>query len=97
MGIKITRTHELGTIHISQPSFIDTITKQFEISPGWGIHAPMDSNIKLQALNQEEITPDLLYVTLIGSLNYCAVSTCPDIAYTTNKFAQYTSKPNISH
>ena len=74
LGIKISRNHELGTIHISQPSFIDTIAKWFKISLGHGIHA-----------------------ALIGSVNYCVVSTCPDITYTTNKCTQYASKPNVWH
>ena len=51
--IKISRNCELGSIHISQPSFIDTITKKFEITPGHSIHVPMDLNIELQALSQE--------------------------------------------
>ena len=71
LGIRIARNHELGTTHISQPLFIDTIAKRFKISPGRSIHALMDSNIELQASNQEEITPDLLYAALIGSINYC--------------------------
>ena len=57
----------------------------------------MDPNIKLQASVQEEITPDLLYVALIRNINYCAVSTHPDITYTTNKCVQCASKPNVSH
>ena len=97
LGIKIARNCDLVIIHISQPSFIDMIAKWFEISPGCNLHAPMDLNIKLWALFQDEITPDLLYVTLIGSINYCRVSTCPDITHTMNKCAQYTSKLNISH
>ena len=68
LGIKIPRNHELGIIHIYQPSFINTIAKHFEILPGCNMYAPMDPNIKLQASNQEEITPDLLYAALISSI-----------------------------
>lgn len=67
-SIKISRNHELGGTHISQPSFIDTITKQFKIIPGHSIHAPIDPNIELQGSSQEEIIPDLLYAALIGKL-----------------------------
>ena len=96
LSTKIARNCKLSIIHISQPSFINTIAKQFEILPSHGIHAPMDPNIDLQASNQEEITSDLLYATLIGSINYCTESTHPDIAYTTNKYTQYTFKLNFS-
>jgi hypothetical protein len=32
LGIHIIRSHEIGTLHISQPSFIDTITKHFKLA-----------------------------------------------------------------
>ena len=34
LGIKIEHNADLGTIHISQPAFINTIAKQFGITPG---------------------------------------------------------------
>ena len=34
LGIKIARDCELGTIHISQPSFINTIARRFDITSG---------------------------------------------------------------
>ena len=34
LGIKITRSRPLGTIHISQLSFITTISKQFNVTLG---------------------------------------------------------------
>jgi hypothetical protein len=32
LGIKFERNHDLGTIHISQPAYIDVIAKRFNIS-----------------------------------------------------------------
>ena len=40
---------------------------------------------------------DIGYASLIGSINYCAISTRPDISYATNKCAQFTSNPTITH
>jgi hypothetical protein len=37
------------------------------------------------------------YANLIGSLMYLAVATRPDIAYSVNKLAQYTSEPRSKH
>ena len=34
LGVKIDRNRDIGTIHISQPSFIDTIATRFNIPPG---------------------------------------------------------------
>ena len=34
---------------------------------------------------------------MIGSINYCAKSTCPNISYAPNKCAQFTSQPTVVH
>jgi hypothetical protein len=46
------------------------------------------------ATNADE-TVDIPYASLIGSINYCAVATRPDISYASNKCAQFTSKPTL--
>ena len=97
LGIRITRNRELGTIHISQPSFINTIAKRFDISSGRSITSPMDPTLDLRTSTSTENTLDIPYASLIGSINYCAISTCPDISYAINKCTQFTSNRNIIH
>ena len=91
LGIQITRNRSLSTIHISQPSFISTIAKRFNISPGRSITSPMDHSVDLHVATNEDDTVDVPYASLIGSINYCAVSTRPDISYATNRCAQFIS------
>ena len=57
----------------------------------------MDSSADLRISTNDDETIDIPYASLIGSINYCAISTQPDIAFTTNKCAQFTSKPNLTH
>jgi hypothetical protein len=97
VGIRISRNRELGTIHISQPSFINTIAKRFEITSGRSVISPMDQNSDLRVATNADDTIDVPYASLIGSINYCAVSTRPDISYATNKCAQFTSQPTLEH
>ena len=97
LGIWITRDWEVGTIHISQPSFINTIAKQLNVSSRRSLASPMDPALDLQTSTSTENTIDIPYVLLIGSINYCAISTHPNISYATNKCAQFTSNPNIMH
>ena len=47
LGIRISQDRELGTIHISQPSLINTIIQQFDISAGREISSPMDPSSDL--------------------------------------------------
>ena len=97
LGIKIYRDRDLGTIHISQPSFIDTIARRFDITHGRAISSPMDSSVNLYVSTNADETIDVPYASLIGSINYCAISTRPDVAFATNKCAQFTSKPTLAH
>ena len=97
LGIRISRNCNLGTIHISQPSFINTIAKRFNISSGRSVTSPMDPSIDLRIAMDIDDTIDIPYTSLIVSINYCAISTCPDIVYATNKCAQFTSRPTLVH
>ena len=97
LGIKITHDCDLGTIHISQPSFINTIARRFDITSGRAVSSPMDPSADLCSSTNTDSTIDIPYASLIGSINYCAISTQLDIAFATNKCAQFTSRPNLSH
>ena len=63
----------------------------------------MDVSIKLDDPEEEpdkEKSSSLTkfgYANLIGSLMYLAIATRPDIAYSVNKLAQYTSAPKNKH
>jgi hypothetical protein len=45
----------------------------------------MDSSLDLRVATNTDDTLDIPYASLIGSLNYCAIATRPDISYATNK------------
>jgi hypothetical protein len=74
LGIRILRNLDAGTIHISQPSFISTITKRFNIATGKPILSPMDSTIKFLKASADDDTLDIPYASL-GSINYCSIAT----------------------
>ena len=75
LRIKITRDHDLGTIHISQPLFINTITCCFDITSGRAVSSPMDPSMDLHMSTDTDNTVDIPYASLIGSINYCTIST----------------------
>jgi hypothetical protein len=37
------------------------------------------------------------YASLLGSLQYLAIATCPDIVYAMNRLAAYTANPSLQH
>jgi hypothetical protein len=59
---------------------------------------PLDPNIMLE-LNLETREPNRsnAYASLLGSLQYLAVATCPDIVYAINWLAAYTTNPSLNH
>jgi Reverse transcriptase (RNA-dependent DNA polymerase) len=85
------------SIYMSQPRFIDSIARCFNIQAGRSIITPMDPTIDLHTSTESNNIIDIPYALLIGCLNYCALFTRPDIAYATNKCAQFTSNPTIHH
>ena len=97
LGVKIVRDRNKGHIHISQPTYIDSLTKRFKITPRKSISTPMETNVDLQASTLADNTENILYASLIGSINYCTIFTRPNISFATNKCAQFTSKPTDNH
>jgi hypothetical protein len=57
----------------------------------------MDSTIKFLKASADDDTLDIPYASFIGSINYCSIATRPDIAYATNKCAQFTHKLTLVH
>ena len=97
LGVKITRNRIKGQIHISQPTYIDSIAKRFNITPGKSITTPMETSIDLRASTIADQLINILYASLIGSINYCATFTQPDISYAVHKCAQFISNPTNNH
>ena len=97
LGVQIIRDWLHGTIHISQPSFISTLSKQFNVPPRRSIQTPMEEKLMLKIASPEDSPAVIPYSSSIGSLNYCALFTRPDISFAANKCTQYSSKPTLEH
>ena len=96
VGIKIT-IHD-DSITISQPLYIDSILRKHGMENVNPVATPLDPNTKL-APNPENREPNRSndYASLLGSLQYLAIATRPDIAYAVNRLAAYTANPSLQH
>lgn len=96
VGIEITRTKE--TLTISQPLYIDSILRKYGMEHANPVSTPLDPNHKLEP-NKEIREPNRSndYASLIGSLQYLAIATRPDIAFAVNRLASYTANPSLEH
>jgi hypothetical protein len=96
VGIEINRTKD--AITISQQSYIEDILRREGMNEANPVGIPMDPNVKLQE-NPDTNEPNRSnsYARLLGSLQFLANSTRPDITYAVNKLASYTANPGLQH
>lgn len=95
LGIAIER--KAHAISLSQTAFIDRIIERFGQSDAHPVDTPMVTGLHLQRPDRSAPTPPEIaawaaktpYRELIGSLNYVAVATRPDIAYAVGRLASF--------
>ena len=104
LGMKVTHDTTNHTITLSQTHYIDKLLKKFNLENLNPVTTPLDPNVDLNQDDEpsdDDITHDTrgsgMYETMIGSLMYAALGTRPDIAYATNRLAQFTSRPQPKH
>ena len=101
LGTAITRNMDQNSVSISQRNYIEDIVAKFHIGTSMRYKTPIPLSIDFTALmdmdEEKEESKNFPYHELIGSLMYAATVSRPDIAYSVNKLARYSSKPNRVH
>jgi len=95
LGIAIECDHEKHTISLSQTAFINHLIDQFNLSDAHPTNMPMVQGLQIQHPNKSlPLAPDLAtwidatpYQELVGSLNYIAVATQPNISFAVGRLA----------
>jgi hypothetical protein len=96
VGIEISIADDAVTI--SQPQYVDSLLRKYKMEDANPVSTPLDPNGKLEP-NKEQRKPNRSndYASLIGSLQFLAIATRPDIAYAVNRLAAYTANPDLQH
>jgi hypothetical protein len=89
LGITFLRDCSTHTISLSQTAFIDKIVNKFNLSEAHPCETPMVAGLVLRRPDKTiPVPPEIVewqartpYCTLVGTLNYIAVGTHPDIAF----------------
>jgi hypothetical protein len=95
LGIAIARDRPQRTIHLSQTALIDRVIEQFGQSDAHPVSTPMILGLQIRRPDPDEpVTPTISswmdrtpYRSLVGTLNYLAVATRPDIAFAVGRLA----------
>jgi hypothetical protein len=94
LGMEIAIDNKKGTVEISHRQYIEKLLKRFGMEDSNPCGTPMDPGTKLK---DSENHTDEPYRELIGSLQYLALMTRPDIAVAVNMLGRYQSQPGKEH
>ena len=99
LNIRITRDKEQQKTSLCQDSYVDKLISKFNINmarkaPG----SPIASHIPM-AKNEGIATPQEVYAyqQRVGSINFAATTTRPDVAAAASKLAEYLTNPSKHH
>ena len=87
-----------GYIKLNQKPYIDNLVRRFGLSQAYGVSTPADACVKLLAKDGISQPAYLkLYQQIVGSLQYSAGGTRPDIAYAVSTIAKFCNQPTELH
>jgi hypothetical protein len=95
LGIAFLHDRPSRTITLSQTAFIDKVVHRFNLSDAHPCDTPMVAGLVLRHPDKTApVPPEVLewqtrtpYHTLVGTLNYIAVATCPNIAFAVGRLS----------
>ncbi|KAL6544579.1 hypothetical protein OROMI_023441 [Orobanche minor] len=94
-GLKL--IHSTGRIAISQSHYVEKIIERFGYEQCRIAKTPYDASKALFKNESGIPVSQLRYSQIIGSLNYLANGSRPDISFAVSKLARYTSCPDKTH
>ena len=103
LGIKVTCDISMGTISLSQSTYIDSIISCFALTDAKLYNTPMipsasyskdDSPSSQQDAARMHKVP---YHKAVGSLMYASIATQPDITFAVSTFSQFLENPGEVH
>ncbi|OBZ68344.1 Retrovirus-related Pol polyprotein from transposon TNT 1-94 [Grifola frondosa] len=96
VGIAIDRDRATHTARLSQVALIDKILAQFHLADAHSVSTPLDPSLRLSHIDHSPKTDKakaaaakLPYRALVGSLNYVAVGSRPDISFAVQHLSQF--------
>ncbi|KAL0342897.1 UNVERIFIED_CONTAM: Retrovirus-related Pol polyprotein from transposon TNT 1-94 [Sesamum angustifolium] len=95
LGIKLIRSTD--GITISQSHYVEKIIEKFGYQNSRIARTPYDSSVALFKNESGVSVAQLRYSQIIGSLQYLANGTRPNILFSVSKLARYTSCPDKTH
>ena len=98
LGMTITRDRENRTLMINQKNYLNDVLKRFNMSDCKPVSTPVEPGQKFEKISEGDEPFDVsTYQSAIGSLNYAAIATRPDISVAVGKLSQFMQSPSQIH
>ena len=97
LGLHVHMTNKGTFLH--QSNFVQQILNKFQLNDVHTVATPTDVSSKLTTNKGETATKEFtrLYQAMVGSVNYLATVSRPDIAFAVGRAARYMSNPSEEH
>ena len=103
LGIEVICDRANRTLQLWQRQYILDILEHFGMADSNPVSTPMDPGLTLtaamcpQTAEERAAMASMPYLSAVGSLQYLALCTRPDISYTVGVLARYGSNPGMQH
>ena len=98
LGMEVKRDRKNRRMTICQTSYLQDVLVRFGMEECKPVSTPMEAGKVFTSLSDDEEAIDVKrYQAAIGSLNYAAVATRPDISTAVGKLSQFMRNPGSDH
>ncbi|GJP67423.1 hypothetical protein CLOP_g24242 [Closterium sp. NIES-67] len=97
LGMHVERDVEKGVLRLHQKKYCEGLAEKYGLQDGGKPATPLPSGFTVGPCADEEVvgkSDRKLFHSMVGSLNYAANHTRPDIAFSTSRLASVVSRPS---
>ncbi|GJP61920.1 hypothetical protein CLOP_g19034 [Closterium sp. NIES-67] len=97
LGMHVERDVEKGVLRLHQRKYCEGLAEKYGLQDGGKPATPLPSGFTVEPCADEEVVGESdrkLFHSMVGSLNYAANHTRPDIAFSTSRLASVVSRPS---
>jgi hypothetical protein len=94
LGMRVCRNLKSRTIRIDQNAYIQQVINRVGMNDATSVSTPIEKGTTLKKRQDNEAqASQIRYQEVIGSINYAAIATRPDISYTAGFLGRFAADP----
>ncbi|CAI7921694.1 unnamed protein product [Closterium sp. NIES-54] len=101
LGLHVDRDEVKGWLRLHQHKYLAAMGEKYGLEEGRSVKTPLPSGFQLHLDEDEgevlEYKLQHRFQSMVGSLMYASVNTCPDIAFSVSQLARVVSRPLQEH